>query len=343
MNADGSVNSGVQKDLPAVAVVVTTCNRPDFLPQTIESVIAQDYAGSIEIIVVDDGSTDHTAEVVSPYTDRYGDATGNRCLRYVYQTNQGLAMARNTGFAATAAPFVAFVDDDDICEAAKVTRQVEAMQADSDVGLVHTSFRYIDRDGAFVDEGPQRTNNPCTGDCADVLLNELMVISSTVMVRRSAMERIAAAEPHGLPYDPKWVRSQDYDMALRMARLSRFAYIPEPLLRYRLHEGNIAMSVGNIKRAYGYHCRVQLDFARRYGHEIGVDQAEAKRRVAAFLLARGESFFWQRRLHSALQMCELAEELEVCDSRFTALRRRAARPAWLYAVKDRFDRLMGRG
>ena len=147
----------------------------------------------------------------------------------------------------------------------------------------------------------------------------------------------------GLPYDPKWVRSQDYDMALRVARLSRFAYIGTPQLRYRLHDSNIAMSEGNVKKAYGYHCRVQLDFARRYGGEVGVDEREARQRAAAFLLGRAEASFWRRQLKVALDLCDLAAELGLSDRRFDAVRRRASRPAWLYRLKDSADRLWGRG
>ncbi|MCC5830805.1 MAG: glycosyltransferase family 2 protein [Phycisphaeraceae bacterium] len=324
---------------PDVAVVITTYNRPDFLPETIDSVLAQDYQGQLDILVVDDGSTDNTAEVVRPYTLKHVDPDGARQVRYHRQSNQGLAMARNAGVAHTIAPLICFVDDDDLCEPAKVRRQVELFVEDAEVGLAHTSFRYIDRDGAYCDEGPQRADNPCVGWCVDVLLNELMVISSTVMVRRDVLLRAAAAEEHGLPYGPEWVRSQDYDMALRMARLSKFAYIPEPMLRYRLHDGNIAMSQGNIKRAYGFHCRVQLSFARRYGSEIGVNEAEAKKRVANFLDQRAESFYWQRKLDLCRQMCELAEEMAVADGRFDQWRQRASRPAWLLKAKDWLDRL----
>lgn len=324
------------------AVVVTTYNRTDYLPVTLDSVVAQQFDGRIEVVVVDDGSTDDTASVVARYTTRFDDPAGAIVVRYVRQDNQGLAVARNTGIAHTAAPYVAFVDDDDICEPAKVAEQVAALRADDEVGLVHTSFRYIDTAGRFTSEA-QRVDNPCVGWCVDVLLNELLVISSTVMVRRTTLQRAAAAEPHGLPYDPKWVRSQDYDMALRMARLAKFAYIPTPLLRYRFHAGNIAMTKDNIQRAYRFHCNVQLDFARRYGHEFGVDNAEAKRRVRHFLHERAESHYWQRKFDITKKMCDLAREFEVYDDAFAALDVRAGRPAWLYKAKDAVDRLLGRG
>jgi glycosyltransferase involved in cell wall biosynthesis len=330
--------------IPDVAVVVTAYNRADFLPQTLQSLVHQDFGGWFEVLVVDDASETDIYPAVQPFLERYKHAVGHVNVAYIrHEMNQGLAEARNTGVRHTTAPLIAFVDDDDVCEPAKLRRQVEAFAADPQVGLVHTSFRYIDKDGKFCDEGPQRLNNPCVGRCVDVLLNELLVVSSTVMVRRDALERIAAAEPHGKPYDPKWVRSQDYDMALRMARLYPFAYVAEPLLRYRLHGGNIAISEGSMKKAYGYHCRVQMDFVARYGHEMGIDDAEARRRAANFLFNRAESHFWQRKFDMARQLCDLADELGVRDGRFASVERRASRPLWVYKVKDKVDQLIGRG
>lgn len=324
---------------PDVAVVITTCNRPAFLPEAIASVLAQRFDGRIELTVVDDGSETSSEPVVRPFVER-GD--GHVSVGFIYQENQGLAAARNTGVRHTSAPFIAFLDDDDVFEPDKLRLQVNAMRADPEVGLSHTAFRYVDAGGRFIDDGPQRVDNPCVGRCVDVLLNELMVISSTVLVRRATLLAAAAAEPHGLPYDIRWHRSQDYDMALRVARLSKFAYEPTPQLRYRLHGDNIAMSEGNIKRAFGYHCRVQMDFAARYGHEVGVDASEARRRAGAFLYSRAESFFWRRALRTARELCDLAAELGVADGRFAGLRRRAGRPAWLYRLKDGLDRLRGR-
>ncbi len=324
-----------------VAVVVTTCNRPDYLPQTLDSVLSQRYDGKVEIVVVDDGSKDHTRSVVEPYVKKYGDENGVRVVRYVYQENQGLACARNTGVYHSSAPLICFVDDDDICEPDKLAMQTKALAAEPQAGLCHTSFRYIDHEGNFTSEA-QRLDNPCVGMCAAVLLKELLVISSTVMARREVIAQAAAAEPHGLPYDPKWVRSQDYDFALRMARISRFAYLPMSLLRYRFHSGNIAMSKGNIKRAFGFHCKVQMDFAKRWGHEIGVDENKAREYVATFLHNRATSCFWKRELDTCGELCDLAGELGVSDARFMELKSKAEKPAWLYQVKDAVDRLRGK-
>ncbi|MBH05426.1 MAG: hypothetical protein CMJ20_03810 [Phycisphaeraceae bacterium] len=330
---------------PDVAVVVTTYNRSQFLSETIESVINQKFDGRTELVIVDDGSTDNTADLADLYCRRFSDPLGDLLIRYVFQDNQGLAVARNTGVFKTNAPLIAFVDDDDLVEPTKTQAQVDAFHQDPQVGLVHTSFRYVDYQGRLNlgdRSQPQRVDNPCVGSCVNVLLNELLVISSTVMVRRQILMQAAALEPHGLPYDPKWVRSQDYDMALRMARISKFAYVATPQLRYRLHDSNIAMSKGNIKTAYEYHCRVQIDFVRRYGHEFGIDENEVKQRAATFLLQRANSCFWRRRFTTALEICDLADEMEIGHEAFQAVRAKASRPVWIYKAKDYIDQILGR-
>ncbi len=331
---------------PDVAVVVTTYNRPQFLSETIESVINQKFDGRTELVIVDDGSTGNTADVVGIYCSRFSDPFGNLSIRYIFQDNQGLAAARNTGVFKTTAPLIAFIDDDDLVEPTKTQAQVDAFHHDPQVGLVHASFRYVDQQG-HLNLGDrsqaQRVDNPCVGSCVDVLLNELLVISSTVMVRRQTLMQAAALEPHGLPYDPKWVRSQDYDMALRMARISKFAYIDTPQIRYRLHDSNIAMSKDNIKTAYDYHCRVQIDFVRRYGREFGIDEKEVKRRAATFLLQRANSCFWRRQFTTALEICDLADEIKIGNKAFQDVRDKASRPVWIYKTKDYVDRILGRG
>ncbi len=89
--------------MPAVSVIIPAYNCSVYLPEAIESVLTQTYT-DIEIIVVDDGSTDDTPEVVAPYLDR---------IRYIRQSNKGLPAARNTGIRASGGEFVALLDGDD--------------------------------------------------------------------------------------------------------------------------------------------------------------------------------------------------------------------------------------
>jgi glycosyltransferase involved in cell wall biosynthesis len=324
-----------------VAVIIPTYNRAALLPAALDSVIAQTTPECIEVVVIDDGSTDETHAVIEPYLERFGSPTGKILIRYVRLEKQGVVTARNTGIDQTGAPYVAFLDSDDYWEPGKLKAQLDVIQEGSGVGVVHTSFRYVDDQGRFCDDGANRLDNPCVGWCVDALLDEDLVIFSSVLMSRDVINRAAEAEPHGKPFDPRWTNAQDYDLLLRAARLEPFAYVPQPLTLYRLHGAHGAM--GNLKKAYGFHCRVQFDFVSRYGDEIGIDKAEARRRAAAFLLGRVQAAFWRRQMDIARGLCELARELEVDDRRFDDWEKRSSRPIWVYTIKDTFDRLLGRG
>lgn len=327
-----------------VAVITPSYNRATLLPIALDSIIAQTLVqtqpGRIEVAVVDDGSTDNTDEVIQPYLDKYSDEISKVVIRYTKLEKQGVVTARNTGIAQTTAPAIAFLDSDDYWDPTKLEKQLALLNADEKVGLVHTSFRYVNEQGVITDDGPQRLANPCVGDCLDTLLNEFLVLFSSVMVRRTIVDQIAGAEEHGQPFDSRWINSQDYDLVLRSARLCELAYVPEPMTLYRIHGAHGAM--GNLKKAFGFHCRVQLDFVKRYGDQIGVTESDIKGRVQRFLFGRAESAFWQRQLETSRNLCDLAKELDVYDDRFAEVKRKASRPAWLYKVKDGIDKVFGR-
>lgn len=324
-----------------VTVVIPTYNRATLIAAALDSVLSQSAVKAgrrAEIAVVDDGSTDATADVVKPYVERHGD--GPVRMTYTRLQKQGVVTARNTAIAQTTAPLIAFLDSDDVWEPTKLEKQIALFDADPGVVVTHTAFRYIDEQGRFADTGTQRRVNPCVGDCVKTLLDEDLVIFSSAVARRSVIERIARDEPHGRPFDPRWTNAQDYDLLLRCALHGKYGYVAEPLTLYRLHGAHGAM--GNLRKAFGFHCRVQMDFVKRHGAKAGVDDAEAARKAARFLWGRADSAFWKRDLTTCKQLCELAAELGVGDARFEALARKASRPAWLYAIKDRADALLGR-
>lgn len=325
---------------PLISVIIPTFNRAALLPGALDSVIAQTTPHPIEALVIDDGSTDHTNSVMQPYLARHSDPSEKVRVRYELRPRGGVVAARNFGVQNTRAPFVAFLDSDDSWAPEKLHEQMTIMERHPAVGVVHTSFRYVNDNRQICDNGPQRPGNPCVGRCAAALLQEDLVIFSSVLMRRSIIDQAVAMEPHGLPFDPRWINGEDYDLLLRAAAVSDFAYVPKPLTLYRMHGSDSAMA--NLRKVFSYHCRVQIDFAARHGPKIGITQDQARKLAADFLFGRTESVFWRRDLETVKGLCELARELGISDDRFQSLEARASRPAWQYRLKDQLDSWLGR-
>jgi len=240
-------------DLPLVSVVIPSYNAAATLPATLESVLAQTYP-RIEVIVVDDGSTDATSEVLARYASR---------VRTIRQANGGLAAARNAGCTAASGSFIALLDADDLCEPERIGTQVMFMAARPDVVLSGADFSTFDdsgtlaarfarryysrlakaphgpasffRETAQVDvarwmPGPPAGSVPVTVHAGNVYRD--MVLGSfihppTVMFARTLLAAV------GL-FDETIRNCCDWEWLVRAARAGKFAFIDRPLLRYRL-------------------------------------------------------------------------------------------------------------
>ncbi|QEL15564.1 glycosyltransferase family 2 protein [Limnoglobus roseus] len=320
---------------PEISVIMPAWNRAGYLPLAIQSVAEQTVAARLEVVVADDASTDDTAEVVRKLTDRWRERLR---ITYLALPKGGVCAARNAALAASRTPLVAFLDSDDVWEPTKLEAQVALLA--TDVGVVHTNFRYVDAAGRFTDGGGQRPNNPARGACLPALLAEDTVVFSSVLMRREVIDRAAKDEPHGLPFDPAWVCGEDYDLLLRAARLTGFGYAADALARYRVHPEQTGMA--NLPRVFKYHCQVQLDFNTRWGAACGFPPQRGQDAAREFLFGRAESLFWQREVDVLQQVCRVADDLQLSDARFTHLLRRANRPRWMYRVKDTLDSLYQR-
>jgi len=129
----------------SVSVIIPTYNRAHFLSEAIESVLAQDiYSDDIEIIVVDDGSTDNTQDVVASFGDK---------IKYIYQTNQGAGRARNRGIEESTAEWIAFLDSDDRWLPDKLSLQFKVLEAFPDYRVIHSNFYTFEHDKVVIPKG----------------------------------------------------------------------------------------------------------------------------------------------------------------------------------------------
>jgi glycosyltransferase involved in cell wall biosynthesis len=212
----------VGRPLPLVSVVMPVFNGAAFLDQAVESVLAQTYQ-AVELVAVDDGSTDGSAEIL---------ARSGSQVRVVRQANAGVSAARNTGISQAQGELIAFLDQDDWWLPEKVAGQVERLQSDDRIGLVHTAVTYFD-EALQREVGPQDpTARPeqMTDNCYESLLLGNPLVNSSVMVRRTALEQVG-----GLDLRISGNTVQDYDLWLRIAEQYRFAHLPRRLTVFRLH------------------------------------------------------------------------------------------------------------
>ena len=209
---------------PAVTVVMPAHDAADFIGEAIESVLAQTFT-DWELVVVDDGSTDGTAEAVAAYDDPR--------VRLLKTEHSGLpAVARNRGLAGSGSPCVAFLDADDLWRPSKLARQLTVLESRPEVGLVFTNFEQL-RAGALEPFSPS-PGLTASGPEFERLAVGNYVANSSVVLRRDLLVR------HGLfDEDPRLRGTEDFELWLRLAPHTTFAYVDEPLLIYRLHDRNL--------------------------------------------------------------------------------------------------------
>lgn len=207
-------------ETPLVSCVIACYNRPDFVRDAIQSALDQTYP-NLEIIVVDDGSTDNTPQVLASYGDK---------IRLVRQKNSGTAAARNAGIAVSQGKYLAWLDSDDAWLPQKIADQVAVAERNADAGVVFTLCQAIDEAG-----NPPAPAQPLPipeaiirKDILRMLVVESEVMTPSCLVRRSALDSAGV-------FDPSY-SAEDWELNLRIALLNfLFVYIDAPLTRVRIH------------------------------------------------------------------------------------------------------------
>jgi glycosyltransferase involved in cell wall biosynthesis len=199
---------------PHVSVVVAAHNGERFLAEALESIFAQDF-DSFEVVFVDDGSTDRTAEIARSFP-----------VRYVRQENQGLPAARNTGLGIARGELIAFADDDDVQPPHKLRVQARYLAEHPEVGCVLGRQEWIFEDGV---EPPPLQRDPIFGE-----LGGIQLVSA--MFRRTVLDELGG-------FDPTYRYAEDRDLFVRMRELGiELAVLPEVVLHKRLHGTNMTMN-----------------------------------------------------------------------------------------------------
>jgi len=219
---------------PRVSVVIPSYNRASFLPETIESVLAQTYI-DYEIIVVDDGSTDDTPSVLAGYKGR---------ITVIRQENQGLSAARNTGIRHSCGAYLAFLDSDDLFLPSHlhVLTQVLDWNPDTDIAYGQPYvLRNSERDKLYTPEDVNMSVGRFFIELdrlATSLLRGNLFFVPTVLVRRTALEKLA--RPF---FDTDLSPYADWDMWLRLVlNHASVARVEDKVAIYRVHDGNMSVT-----------------------------------------------------------------------------------------------------
>ena len=211
-------------DNPLVSVIIPVYNGERYLAKTIDSVLAQTYQ-FIEIIVIDDGSTDGSTKIAQSY----------EAVRYIHQPNQGVPVARNTGIAAAKGEFIAFLDQDDTWDTNKLALQVEYLVKNPELGYV------IGKQRLFLERGVEMPSW-----LREKLLQEdqMGYLPSALLVRASILRQTGGFDSaHQTASDVEWFfKAKDIGIPM--------AVIPEALVYRRIHSDNQSSQVKALHSEY---------------------------------------------------------------------------------------------
>jgi glycosyltransferase involved in cell wall biosynthesis len=234
--------------MPTVDIIIPAYNASHYLPIAIESVISQTFE-DWQILLVDDGSTDNTAEVVAPFLDRLGSK-----IKYIKQANRGLPAARNTAIRTSTAEFLALLDADDMWLPCRLAESVKVLRERPQAGLVYGLITGIDHKNQ-----PGITWLGNLGDAdgyiaQQIYMRKVELPCPTITFRRTCVDEV------GL-FDETMRATEDRDLWLRIALRYEVAFVPKILAYYRLSPNSMSTDPQRMLQA-------QIKFIRKhYGSE----------------------------------------------------------------------------
>lgn len=276
-----------------VTVVIPAFNCESTIGAAVASCIDQSYP-HVEVVVVNDGSTDSTRNVLRGFGDR---------IRVIDQVNQGLAAARNVGHRAANGEFIAWFDGDDIARSDRLRKQIDSLRKVPGADLISSNFSAFrdpreDFDSSHIDayygalqrlggidtvypnkmriefDGIDGSSTLFWGVAYDGMLAGNFVHPPTVLLRRGLLQRVGE-------FDCELRYSSDYDLLLRASRVTQFAYIDAPLIRYRRHQGQMSHAAKSGK--------LQLETVRILQKAIAGDSGLEARRGGDLRRFRAEA------------------------------------------------------
>ena len=199
---------------PLVSIVTPSFNQATFLEETIQSVLTQDYS-NIEYIIIDGGSTDGSVEIIRKYeTD---------LAYWISEPDRGQTDAINKGFAIARGDILAWLNSDDTYLPNAVAQAVAFLQSNPETGMVYGDANLIDENGQVIGHFPARQTN-----YKKLLQGYVHIPQQTAFFRASLWQKVG-------PLDPTFYFAMDYDLWVRLAKVSKLQYVPKTWANFRLH------------------------------------------------------------------------------------------------------------
>lgn len=225
--------------MPKISVIIPTYNCFSYIKEAVDSVLNQTYQ-NIEIIIVDDGSTDNTMQLLTPYSSQ---------IKYIHQQNRGPSAARNTGIRAAQGEWIAFLDADDIWLPNKLEKQILLAEEKNELDVIFTDFYYLCENGKnfkyrtgfeyhssikkLLTKKVSSSGKIITGEIFSSILKDFFINFSTVLIRRRCFE--ATGE-----LDESLLIAEDLQLWLRLSKQFKFGFIDECLVKNKIREGNLS-------------------------------------------------------------------------------------------------------
>ena len=230
---------------PLVSVIIATHNCAQYVGAAVESVLAQTYP-NVEVQVVNDGSTDNTADVLARYDD-------NPRVHCHEQANAGQTSAKNRGIREARGEFIAFCDADDMWLPDKLAVQMPGFRQNDTIGVVYSRAIHINEHGQPLDSDI-RTDRCVSGRIAEALFTYNIIPFGTAVVRRRCFEEMGA-------FDERYRMGIDWELWLRLSTRYEFFYVDAPTYLYRVWSRQMSR---NWQGRYEATFRIMTEFLERY-------------------------------------------------------------------------------
>jgi glycosyltransferase involved in cell wall biosynthesis len=238
-----------------VSVIIPAFNRARYIRQTIESVLNQTYT-NIELIVVDDGSTDDTRDQMDIYSARI------ILLEHPGQQNRGQSASINLGMEYASGAYIGILDSDDYWEPDKIELQVQYLIKNPDIGLVYCNGTAVSSSGKYLYDiyppSHEEENKP-----------EKILLNCNIHLPTNSLMRMAVLKKAGR-FDESLRAAQDHDMLIRVSEICRFGYINKSLYHYRRHEESISKSSKGAARRWQNGFSILAKAKTRYPYPASV-------------------------------------------------------------------------